>query len=145
MYWAGVLFSYWGRIGRRTFWAGSAGLFAFLLVYQYLTGGLVLEIAGWMVWNYVQSALTVKRLHDVGWTGWWAAVPSVAVLAGAFALNLVNRNEGSQSVLRVIGLTIPMACAIGYILGFGAWIGTRPGETHDNRFGEPPHDQEVAD
>ncbi|WP_309645912.1 DUF805 domain-containing protein, partial [Phenylobacterium sp.] len=82
MYWVGVLFSYWGRIGRRTFWGASAGLFGFLLVYQYLTGGLILELMGWALWSYVQSALLVKRLHDVGWTGLWAVAPGGGLFAG---------------------------------------------------------------
>ncbi len=138
MYLGEVIFSLVGRIGRTTFWIGSFVLFAALILYQLLTGGLVLILMGYAVWGYIQFALLVKRLHDVNRSGFWALTPGAALLAGALALSFANDTAGPPSALWLLTFSLPMACGIGFALGFIAWVGSKPGSVSENRFGDPP-------
>ncbi|MDP3853352.1 DUF805 domain-containing protein [Phenylobacterium sp.] len=132
-----VLFSLAGRIGRLTFWIGAIGLFLGLLAYQYLTGGLVLILIGYAIWAYPQAALLVKRLHDVNRSGWWALAPAAALVLGGVIFGLGD-TAGTASPLRMISFSVPMACGIGFALGFLAWVGSKAGSVRENRFGPPP-------
>ena len=133
-----VLFSFTGRIGRAVFLLSSAGLFLLLLVYQYLTGGWVLNYLGWAIWGYVQGALLVKRLHDVNRSGFWALAVGAALVIGGIVFSFIGGAEGTPSALRLVGFSVPMACAMGFTLGLLAFVGSKPGSSRDNRFGEPP-------
>lgn len=140
MGWGAILFSFVGRIGRRSFWLASVCLFLLLLGYQYLTGGIVLIVLGYLAWSYIQSALLVKRLHDVNRSGLWALTPFLAVGLALLAISIINGAPARPGPLRLAAFSVPMACALGFMLGFAAWVGTKAGSGRDNRFGEPPLD-----
>lgn len=133
-----VLFSMVGRIGRLTFWIGTISLFLGLLAYQYLTGGLVLILVGYALWAFMQAALLVKRLHDVNRAGWWALAPAAALILGGVGFNLFGGGAAAASPLRTVVFSAPVACGIGFALGFFAWVGSKPGSSRDNRFGPSP-------
>ena len=133
-----VLFSFEGRIGRGIFLLASTGLFIGLLLYQFLTGGLWLILLGYAVWGYMQSALLVKRLHDVNRTGFWALAPAAALTIGGAVFSFIG-DTPTPSALRLVGFSVPLACGMGFVLGFLAFVGSKPGSSRENRFGDPPY------
>lgn len=81
----GLLFGFEGRIGRGRFWLGQAVVL--LLAWLYVTyadrllaawipgsifmgSGIALVLAMPIIW--VQAAITIKRCHDRGKTGFWS-------------------------------------------------------------------------
>jgi uncharacterized membrane protein YhaH (DUF805 family) len=145
-----ALFSFEGRMRRSHFWIGwliclgvgvVAGWIPFL-------GGLI-SIA--LIWPNL--AITVKRLHDMGHTGWLAAIPYVASIIGVFAIfatagaSIFANYEGLQNEdpAAVWAMIAPMFGIIGLLsllcLGFLLWIGLVDGQRGDNRFGPNPKGQ----
>jgi uncharacterized membrane protein YhaH (DUF805 family) len=98
-------------------------------------------------------AVTVRRLHDTGRTGWWALVPIVPLLAliatafaAVFVLVLNFGDEGNGSLFWLV--TVPLLVL--FLLTIASFIlllvflcqGSRPGP---NKYGpspkepQPPH------
>jgi uncharacterized membrane protein YhaH (DUF805 family) len=92
-----------GRVTRRTFWLH--GVLALLLVA--MLGNALLDIAGVraelsgklvnlaLAWPFI--AVSVKRLHDFGFSGWWVLVnlvPAIGSLATLIANGFVPGNRG---------------------------------------------------
>lgn len=141
-----VLFSFNGRIRRQHFWIGwliclGAGV---VLGWIPLLGTL-LSIA--LIWPNL--AISVKRLHDMGQSGWLIVIPWIAGIGGVIAAFMtvgvaaltsgyVNTDDPA-AVLAIIG---PMFGILGIValiqLGFLLWIGISDGQRGDNRFGPNP-------
>jgi uncharacterized membrane protein YhaH (DUF805 family) len=80
------MFSVWsfrGRIGRRTFWTESILLFLLGMLGEFLTGPLAydsraasnppaLQFVPFMALSWLGLAATVKRWHDLDHSGWMA-------------------------------------------------------------------------
>jgi uncharacterized membrane protein YhaH (DUF805 family) len=89
--WKEILFSFEGRIPRRTYWAASLlmGLIfgAIFLVVFLLANEKVFESAAflflipvWLALVYCSIAVSVKRWHDRNKSGWWwfiGAIPYI--------------------------------------------------------------------
>ncbi|WP_029415781.1 DUF805 domain-containing protein [Brevundimonas bacteroides] len=141
-----VLFSFNGRIRRQHFWIGwliclGAGV---VLGWIPLLGTL-LSIA--LIWPNL--AISVKRLHDMGHTGWLVAIPWIAGIAGVVAAGMsvgfaaltsgYIDNEDPAAVLAVIGPMFGILAIVALIqLGFLLWIGISEGQRGANRFGPNP-------
>jgi len=82
---AHLLFGFDGRIGRGPFWAVQIPLLALAGLYSvyvdrllaawipgsvFMGSGVALAIAAPLIW--VQYAITIKRCHDRGKTGFWS-------------------------------------------------------------------------
>jgi len=112
-----------GRTNRATYWL-LLGIVAVIFSALMLSGAKPPAIG-----EVVLILLCVPRLHDIGWSGWWAAgiiVLEVVILVGA-ALALP-----SDDLLVVAGIY-----AFG-IAGFLIFLGLIPGQATSNRFGERP-------
>jgi uncharacterized membrane protein YhaH (DUF805 family) len=94
-------FSFAGRISRRSFWrAGMLPLGGVGLVL-----GALLNIAGWhgervealvnLLLLWPAAAVSAKRWHDRGHSGWWVLVAMVPLL-GLVLVLLENGLRGSQ-------------------------------------------------
>lgn len=87
-----LLFSFRGRIGRRTWWlwaaAAAIGMAAYLTVVLRVAGvsetttDLLVNAA--LLWPAL--AVSVKRWHDRDFSGWWALVVFVPVIGWLWAL-----------------------------------------------------------
>lgn len=138
-----LLLSPHGRLGRQGFWVAAAGLFVTGLV-----AGLVPVIGGLvglaLLWPW--SAVSAKRLHDLGRSGWWIALPLVPSLlvGGLGVLTAASATMGatmgaSGATLALATLTATLGLAAMLVsLGFLLWIGLTPGMPGANRFGAVP-------
>jgi uncharacterized membrane protein YhaH (DUF805 family) len=147
----GRTFTLEGRLSREEYWREGtalqlgAGFVAMPLLVAMLYGALALGVdpslvlvltsvafAGLMALSVAGSfALSVRRMHDLGGSGWWvglsnaAGYAGIAIVFGSFALKL------------------PAAIPLG-VVGYaaGALVSTRlawaRGQPFANRFGEPP-------
>lgn len=133
-----------GRIDRKDWWLGSLLLLAFAST---LIAALSFADAGpdgptWDdvdYWTQVVSAalaypslaLSVKRLHDLGRTGWWAACPAaLMLLAQASKDHTVSLFLGTGYLISGLVITALLAFA--------------KGQADLNRFGPPPRRSGVA-
>lgn len=145
--WQKLLFSFEGRIRRSHFWIGwliclgvgvVAGWIPFL-------GGLLAIV---LIWPNL--AISVKRLHDMGKSGWLVAVPwvlNLIVCIGGVALmglsvfaNLSGlETEDPAAIMAVLGPALGLFGLLFLIsLGFLLWIGLSDGQPGDNRYGPNP-------
>lgn len=107
-----LLFSFEGRIRRSHWWAARLSLGGVVLVLALvgmavvrmvgphpdalnaaLLGLAVLILAPLVLW--IDLALCVKRLHDLGWTGWLVLAIFVPYLGGLFSLICMGIMDGN--------------------------------------------------
>lgn len=145
--WAHLLFSFNGRTRRSHFWLGWLIWLGLTVVAGWLPLiGLVLLIA--LLWP--GFAIVVKRLHDMGLSGWIAAVPFAVNTLGfiymAFSIGasiMTNRaaleNEDPAAIMALIGplFFIPLVLLL-LNLGFLLWIGLTDSKPGDNAHGPNP-------
>jgi uncharacterized membrane protein YhaH (DUF805 family) len=144
--WAKLFFSFNGRIRRTHYWIGWAILFVggFIL-------GLIplLNILGiLLIWPNL--AVGVKRLHDMGKTGWLIAIPYVIQIA---AVIFTVANIGFAALANPDGLEdLPPEEALALIgpsmgaillamvvsIGFWIWMGVGDSQRGDNKYGLNP-------
>ncbi|WP_293679353.1 DUF805 domain-containing protein [uncultured Phenylobacterium sp.] len=109
------------RAGRREYWLWVGPLFVLILAlgaYGKVALGLLAGVAVLLIW--------IRRLHDLGRTGWWA--PAINVVSNLIAFGLVSLFPGGAGAL--MGLVIYTGVFIA--------LGVLPGQPHDNAFGPPP-------
>jgi uncharacterized membrane protein YhaH (DUF805 family) len=145
--WQKLLFSFEGRTRRSHFWIGwliclGVGVVAGLLP---LIGGLI-SLA--LIWPNL--AIAVKRLHDMGQSGWLIAVPWVVSIVGIFvAIGMIGVAAlGNVAALEredpaaILALIAPVLGLFGLLtlvnLGFLLWIGLADSQRGENRFGPNP-------
>jgi len=142
-----ALFSFEGRMRRSHFWIGWLICLGVGVVAGWIPIlGALLSIA--LIWPNL--AITVKRLHDMGQSGWLAAIPYVASLVGVIAIfatvgtsvftnYAAIENEDPAAFWAMIGPMfgiIAILCLVS--LGFLLWIGLSDSQRGDNRFGPNP-------
>jgi uncharacterized membrane protein YhaH (DUF805 family) len=119
-----------GRTSRGHFLAALLPLALATLWYAYK--GPPVDYAPWgvLVLLYPAVVLHVRRLHDVGRTGWWTVLPAVltvvAMLIWAHRISL-----GAQ-----LDVAVPLAALIVFV-GFALWGGIARGQAETNTFGAP--------
>ncbi|WP_339931403.1 DUF805 domain-containing protein [uncultured Brevundimonas sp.] len=145
--WKVLLFSFQGRIRRQHFWIGWLILLGAGVVAKYIPilGPLILLA---LIWPHL--AIAVKRLHDIGQSGWLVAIPwvvtIVALVVGfgtvgisAIANSAALENEDPAAIFALIAPAMGMFAVICLVnLGFMLWIGLTPGTNGDNRYGSDP-------
>jgi uncharacterized membrane protein YhaH (DUF805 family) len=95
---------------------------------------------------YLWTVAYIRRLHDLGRSGWWSLVSAVALLP--YCLGFIFGGPGFVAKLldhrpeeTVIGNNWYFAALISGLLlqyAFVIWLGVQPGEVGDNRFGPQP-------
>lgn len=132
-----------GRIGQKDYWIGIGILFAANLVLSWLPFiGLLISLAG----IYFGICVSSKRLHDMGKSGWLAAVPygvtalAVVLSAMAFVGGMAGASSGNDmGALAGMGMaTSVWGLAFLINLGFLIWLGVTKGDPGDNAYGPPP-------
>lgn len=135
-----LLFSFQGRVSRRTFWLWNLGYYVSIVVWIQLCNRLVPELAALLIPLALlillipDLAVTAKRWHDRNKSSWWLLlnVPLIAgrmmVPAGAEEMTTTPTMWDTASTL------LALLC--------GSWIviecGLLPGSAGSNQFGEAP-------
>lgn len=145
--WQHLMLRFDGRIRRTHFGIAWLVLFGVSIVLGFIPFlGFILSIA--LIWPNL--AIAVKRLHDMGQSGWLAAIPYVVAFVGtivAFSMMgfgaLMNaerlENEDPSAILALIGPAFGIFGLMALIgLGFLLWIGLTPGQPGTNRYGPNP-------
>ncbi len=145
--WKTLLFSFEGRIRRQHFWIGWLILLGAGVVAGWIPvlGGLIGLL---LIWPNL--AIAVKRLHDMGQSGWLVAIPWVVTIVALFVgigtvgfSALANaaalEQEDPAAIFALIAPAMGMLAVIFLInLGFLLWIGLTPGTNGENRYGSDP-------
>lgn len=145
--WKTLFFSFEGRTRRSHFWIGWLVCLGLGVVFGWIPLlGMILSIA--LIWPNL--AITVKRLHDMGHSGWLAAIPYVVCFVGmigafmmvgatAFMNSAALENEEPAALMALVGPAIGVFLLM-FVVGFGflLWIGLTDGQSGDNRFGPNP-------
>ncbi len=105
MEWTEVLFSFDGRINRKTFWLqGFLPLLAISLVVGFVFGfvgvysegiALLIMIIGGLALSFMSIAISVKRWHDLGVSGWFTLFQFVP-LVGTVVFLLLGLLTGTK-------------------------------------------------
>jgi uncharacterized membrane protein YhaH (DUF805 family) len=102
---------------------------------QLIAGGGVLFVVSLFGYILPQLAVTVRRLHDTGRSGWWMFKPFLVCLvaiAGLFGAAMFT-GGGPAAGLMVLAPFIPIACNVWYFV-----VMCLPGDHGQNRFGPDP-------
>ena len=144
---ATAMLSFNGRLRRQHFWISWLILLGAGVVLGWIPIiGALISIA--MIWPNV--AITVKRLHDMGKTGWFAVVPYVAtaigfiMIIGAVGTAIFTNPQAFESedpsvALSMLGSMMGGFAVMGLVgLAFLLWIGITDSQRGDNKFGPNP-------
>ena len=145
--WQKLLFSFEGRTRRSHFWIGWLICLGVGVVAGWIPilGGLI-SLA--LIWP--QLAIAVKRLHDMGKTGWLVAIPWVANIVGvcvgvgilgvsAIMNQAALDREDPAAIMALLGPAFGIVVLLLLVnLGFLLWIGVTDSQPGDNRFGPSP-------
>lgn len=142
-----VLFSFQGRIRRQHFWLGWLICLGLGVVLGWIPVlGALLSIA--LIWPNV--AIMVKRLHDMGHSGWLAVIPWIAGFVGigiffatvgmaVFANGGNWESDDPAVVWAIIAPVIGIFAVVSLVqLAFLLWVGIAEGQPRENRFGPNP-------
>lgn len=142
-----ALFSFDGRLRRQHFWISWLICLGVGVVAGWIPLiGVLISLA--LIWPNL--AITVKRLHDMGQSGWLAAIPFAAGVIGAVAILATvgsamvasggnMDSEDPAAVWALIGPSFGIIALIVLVqLCFLLWIGIAEGQRGDNHFGPNP-------
>lgn len=144
--WVKLFFSFNGRSRRSHYWIGWAIVFVVGLLLNFIP--LLGLIGIILLWPHL--AIGVKRLHDMGQTGWLIAIPYVVAVLGygygfvsigleAFADPDRLENLPPEEVLALIGPAMGAFLIVWLVgIGFWLWMGIAEGKPGANKYGPDP-------
>lgn len=150
--WQKLFLSFDGRIRRSHFWVGWLVILGVSVVLGWIPVlGSLIAIA--LLWPYL--AISVKRLHDMGRSGWLVLAPfGISIIcmvvgfgimgAGIFAAASSSgyNDAAGLGVLAAMGpalLLFSISALVG--LAFLLWVGLSESQPGENRFGSNPKGQ----
>lgn len=84
------------------------------------------------------TTVSVRRLHDIGKSGWWVAAPFALIIPVAFAVLVEGANAQNPSAILIFSVIALLCYAIVWLV----WT-CSDGEAGENRFGENPKELHV--
>lgn len=144
---ASALFSFNGRLRRQHFWISWLILLGAGVVLGWIPFlGIILSLA--MIWPNL--AIVVKRLHDMGKSGWFAVIPWVAtiigfvMIIGAVGTAIITNPGAFESEDPTVALSMlgsmmgGLAVMFLVNIAFLLWIGIADSQRGDNKYGPNP-------
>ena len=104
--WTYLLFKFDGRINRAKFWAGSILIWGIYMLWLMAvvaainvssTAGVLIGFLGIMVWVlaiWSGLAISIKRWHDRGKSGWWIFIGAIPLIGFLWAIIETGFLEG---------------------------------------------------
>jgi len=137
-----TLFSPQGRTGRLRYWLVLALVWSVLLASAFLTGfageaSLIFLAPVLIALIPITLFNAVKRMHDLGRTGWWIIVIGLLLTP----LQLIGAGEPAGSGAAAVGSLLRLIASLVY----ATTLGVLPGQRGANRFGDPPGLRPPAD
>ncbi len=144
-----ALLQFEGRLRRSHFWIGFLIIFGINVVLGWIPLiGLLASLA--TIWANV--AISVKRLHDMGKSGWFVLAPyaigavlgiiGTVMMIGGIAASGMNEAYVENNPAAVLGLMGPAfgLFALAGLVGFAflLWIGLVDSQPGENRYGPNP-------
>lgn len=142
-----AMLSYTGRMRRQHFWISFLIIFGVSLVLGWIPLlGTLISLA----LIYPSVCITIKRLHDMGKTGWLTLVPYVGTfvamivmfIGGAGAFMTAAFTGGDPNPAAIMGAfgAVALGGLISLVsgLGFLIWIGVTDSQPGDNKYGPNP-------
>lgn len=136
------LFSARGRSGRGRFWAvigyswlALIALGALIALATPVLGEVIVTVIALpiMIAVLVVGVLnSVKRLHDLGRSGWWLLL--VMVIGAVVSLPAEVGRLGGDPELAAAGALLQLLFTLAYL----GLLGALPSQKRSNRFGDPP-------
>lgn len=108
------------RGSRKEYWAAIGAMFGIGFVIGLFGGSVGAGLAG------PSLVFMVRRLHDIGKSGWWA----LAITFGPVIPMLALMPFAPLTVL------VPLVGLLSIV--WTIWLGVIPSEPHENRWGPPP-------
>jgi len=149
-----ILFSFDGRIGRRTYWLALLALIAAVLVLTFapfLLGNeewvfLILALTSQFIWLlslWPLLAVGSKRLHDRNKNSWWLLVfwlVPFALICGGFSIILFDDARTGRTGDFATGSILIFASLLPALWGI-VELGILPGTKGPNPYGADPAEQ----
>jgi uncharacterized membrane protein YhaH (DUF805 family) len=147
--WPSLLFSPNGRISRRYFWVGL-GIWLAASWLAWLIPSFIAPLLAYLL-TWIWACVSIKRLHDMGRSGWLIVAPFIVgtvgfvtsalllfggLVAGIGAFNYPALGEAALSSLGGAA-ALAVIANLGW-LGFLAWVGLSHGQRDVNIYGPPP-------
>lgn len=144
-----AMLSFDGRLRRSHFWIGFLIIFGANIVLNFIPFiGALISLA--LIWSNL--AISVKRLHDMGKTGWLVAIPYAAsivlgIVAGVMmvagiAASGMDESYYENNPMAALSMMGPAFGIFGIImlvnLAFLLWVGITDSQKGENRFGPNP-------
>lgn len=151
----GFYFSPFGRISRKDFWLKYV-----LVLVGLAVGAIIIDMVVFpgvrvgqdtgplegvvnVVSLWPQIALTTKRFHDRGMSGWWQLLFNIAIGAGGVFAYSAMLEAGVERGLPIPeNLYLPLLVGGGMVLLFGlvelVILGFLPGTRGSNKYGDDP-------
>jgi uncharacterized membrane protein YhaH (DUF805 family) len=136
--WFGLFLRLDGRIGRKAFWLGFPVILVLILAADQLARLMGVSMLLTLALLYPLIAVLVKRLHDLGRSGWWAglvAAPIGVGLVAALGARVVGLGE--EAIVRAatggIGVSYAVLGAVAVVE-----LGLRRGHQGYSEHGPPP-------
>ena len=141
-----ALTTYTGRMRRQHFWISFLVIAGLNVVLGWI------PVLGWIIslaLIYPSVCITIKRLHDMGKTGWLTLTPYVGVIvaiivmfiggAGALMASAVTGDVNPAAAMGAAGAVL-LGGLIMLITSFGflIWIGVTDSQPGDNQYGPNP-------
>ena len=144
------MFSFFtGRSNRQEYWISVALLFlaAFVLLALHMESANAAITIMWIItW--------IRRLHDIGRSGWWSLAPIALIVVVAMAGVALGGQPliNALTAIEAMNTSYAMPDNVAYLLfgiglagiviqlGFTIWLGVKKGDEGSNRFGAPPED-----
>lgn len=144
-----AMLSFNGRLRRSHFWIGFLIIFGANLVLNFIPFiGAVISLA--LIWPNL--AISVKRLHDMGKTGWLVAIPyalsfalgiaAAVMMVAGIAASGMDESYYENNPMAALSMMGPAFGIFGIImlvnLAFLLWVGITDSQKGENRFGPNP-------
>ena len=133
-------FSFRGRVARGSYWKSLLMVFAIRRLFNDETNWpwVGFSAAFYAMATWLLASSVVRRLHDLGFSGWWAVPLTTLPMVAVFAMLGLDAVGLTPSEHLAVPLAVTAVWGELVVLGGAAILGFIPGSVWPNRFGTPP-------